>query len=896
MEMRTRLGGLPLAVYVVALLLMPLAAVAVLSINEVSDNNRAAGASRRIAASIDVELAAIDVLTPLERERIALVGLARLDELGVDRSQVVALTALDFERVLADNTADLERALDALGSAIAADRRDDTRGVAATLAANRAAIDVHRSSVEQRTGRAIRIDSTFDRISSLLDALTAGTGAAVSADQAGTVNAANLLRELRAVADVTRTATIETAVLNDAIVFEGEAAMSNVMGSVFRHEDALAVAAAERRLDPSELLVHYSRLRPIPAGLYDGSIDTGSELVDDETSLAALISMMVERIDYLDEVQEFAAAEGMAITKRADALAAAAEQRNRITVTALILVGLGSVVFGVIVIRSFARPLIQLRAEAEYISNGGLDARTLPLEGPSDIRKVTAAMNDMAGTLRSVDAHMKLLASGQTDDRGLVELPGEVGASMRHSVERVTVLTSELQISQHLLERQARHDSLTGLPNRLAMLEHLDRLIAERGNSPDLGVMFVDIDGFKSVNDTHGHAVGDIVLTEIARRLSESIREIDMVARLGGDEFLVVVEQCAEKINLESFGERMIREIEQPHAVGEQLFAVSASVGVTSVGPTDDAMAAIARADAAVYHAKRRGRRRVEMFDADLQSSIEHMAQLELVLRRAIHDCELRMYLQPLGDLTTGEVCGAEALVRWDRPGVGIVMPGEFIAVAERSGLIFDLERWMLGEACRTIARWRGVHPESDLRLSVNISGRHLIEGDLLTDLDAALTAAGADPTMLEIELTESQLLDDVERASALLSQIRERGIRIAIDDFGTGYSSMTYLQKLPLDVVKIDQSFISRATTNGFDSTVVEAVVTIGRTLALDVVAEGVETSEQLAYVTAKGVTRAQGYLLAPPMPASEAELVIFGGPIIDIEAVRATPYSTSG
>jgi len=891
--MRNRLGGLPLAVYVVALLLIPLAAVAVLSVDEVRDNNRAVGASNRIAASIDVELAATRVSVPLEVERIALVGLARIDELGVDRSAVIALTGLDFESVLAENADQLEVALDGLDAAIAAERGNAATGFGATLAASRAAIADHRSTVDARSGNALLIDSTFQQTRLFLEARTAEARSAVSADQAGTVNAASLQRELQVVGDVVSTATSETAVLNDAIMFEDEVAMSNVMGSVFRHEDALSAARAEPELDPSDLRVRYSLLAPIPAALYDGTIVAGSVLANDLATLDALVAMMIERIDYLEDVHGFAVVEGAAIAERAGALASEAEQRNRITMTALVLVGLGSVVFSVIVIRSFARPLTQLRAEAEYISNGGLDARSLPLEGPSDIRKVTAAMNDMAGTLRSVDVHMKLLASGQSDERGLVELPGEVGASMRHSVERVTVLTSELQISQHLLERQARHDALTGLPNRLAMLEHLDRLITERGSNPDLGVMFVDIDGFKSVNDTHGHAVGDIVLTEIAHRLSNSIRDIDMVARLGGDEFLVVVEQCSGRTCLESFGQRIIREIEQPHAVGEQLFAVSASVGVTSIDPLDDAMAAIARADAAVYHAKRRGRRRVEMFDADLQTSIEHLAQLELVLRRAIQDGELRMFLQPLGDLTTGEVCGAEALVRWQRPGVGLVMPGEFIPVAERSGLIFELERWMLGEACRRIAGWRRAYPDCGLRLAVNISGRHLIEGDLLADLDAALSAAGADPTMLEIELTESQLLDDVERASTLLGEIRERGIRIAIDDFGTGYSSMTYLQKLPLDVVKIDQSFISRATTNGFDSTIVEAVVTIGRTLALDVVAEGVETPEQLAYVTEKGVTRAQGFLLARPMPADEADDVIFGGPILDVDAVRAATYS---
>ncbi len=880
--------------YVAALLLIPMGAVTILSVNEVNRNNDALDASNEIAASIDVELAALGAMAPLEIERIALVSLSRIDELGIDRSAVAPLSELDLEQLLAGNTARLDQALDDLESVIVAEDRGAGDGFAASFATSRAAIARQRATVAQRSGDPAMVDATFRQAASLLDELVTDINASVSTVQAGTIDAADLLSDLQAVARVTRTARNETGAVIDAIASDQVVTMSSVLGSSFRHEDALAAAARKQALDPSDLVKRYGELTDVPVRFYDGSLVTGGQLLVDQASLQSIAAIMIERIDYLGHVESYRASEGAAMAARADALATAAEQRNRFTVTALIIVGLGSLAFGIVVIRSFARPLTQLRAEAEYISNGGLDARTLPLEGPSDIRKVIAAMNDMAGTLRSVDVNMKLLASGQSDGNHLAELPGEVGASMRHSMERVTVLTSELQISQQLLERQARHDSLTGLPNRLAMLEHLDRLIAERGDLPELGVMFVDIDGFKSVNDTHGHAVGDVVLTEIARRLSNSIREGDMVARLGGDEFLVVVEQCTDRISLEAFGERMIREIEQPHAVGEQLFAVSASVGVTSVDAVDDAMAAIARADAAVYHAKRRGRRRVETFDADLQSSIERTAQLELVLRRAIHDGELRMFLQPLGDLRTGRVCGAEALVRWERPDVGLVQPGEFIPVAERSGLIFDLERWMLGAACRRIASWRAEYPDCELRLAVNISGRHLIEGDLLADLDAALGAAGADPRMLEIELTESQLLDDVDRASVVLGEIRARGIRIAIDDFGTGYSSMTYLQKLPIDVVKIDRSFISRATSNGFDSTIVEAVVTIGRTLALDVVAEGVETPEQLAYVMSKGVTRAQGFLLAEPMPADEADKVIFGGPIIDLGMYEAAAAST--
>jgi EAL domain-containing protein (putative c-di-GMP-specific phosphodiesterase class I) len=349
------------------------------------------------------------------------------------------------------------------------------------------------------------------------------------------------------------------------------------------------------------------------------------------------------------------------------------------------------------------------------------------------------------------------------------------------------------------------------------------------------------------------------------------------------------VADASDPVRLVGFGERMIHEIEQPYTIGDQLFAVSASVGATMVETGDVPLSVIERADAAVYQAKRRGRRRVEMFDKELQRSIEHQAELELALRQAIQHGELRMYLQPLADLYTGLPAGAEALVRWERPGVGLVAPNDFIPIAERSGLIFELERWMLEAACRRIAEWRLMGQGAGMRLAVNISGRHLIEGNLIADLDDVIAATGADPNLLEIELTESQLLDDVARASTVLAGVRERGVKVAIDDFGTGYSSMTYLQKLPVDIVKIDRSFICSATTNDFDSTIVDTVVTLGRTLDLEVVAEGIETAEQLAYVISAGVSLGQGFLLARPVPAHEAEAVIFNGPLFDRDRIAA-------
>ena len=425
------------------------------------------------------------------------------------------------------------------------------------------------------------------------------------------------------------------------------------------------------------------------------------------------------------------------------------------------------------------------------------------------------------------------------------------------------------------LSYQALHDALTGLPNRFAVLEHLDEIRAERPGQ--VAVLYLDLDGFKSVNDVRGHAVGDRVLSDVAARLRGAVRNGEFIGRLGGDEFIVVTHRFAQTADVVALGHRLIREVELPIDDDGTFFSLSACVGVAIPAAEAGALDMIGQADTAVYQAKRRGHGSVEFFDAAMKEQLDRETELELALGQAVQNNELVLHLQPITDVRTDRVASAEALVRWMRPGHGLVPPNDFIPIAERSGLILEIERWVLTQACERLVAWKERDPSCSRRIAVNISGRHLSDGDLLADVDAILGMTGADPTMLELELTETKLLEDLDRAKMVLGELRSRGITIAIDDFGTGYSSMTYLRELPIDCIKIDRSFVSMATEHGYDSTIVEALLMIGRTLNVSVVAEGVETEDQLDYVRARGCQYAQGFLLARPMSIDAAETYIF-------------------
>ena len=431
---------------------------------------------------------------------------------------------------------------------------------------------------------------------------------------------------------------------------------------------------------------------------------------------------------------------------------------------------------------------------------------------------------------------------------------------------------TQATVAEQKVHELARYDSLTGLPNRNMFLGELDRTVARaRRHGTSFAVCFIDLDRFKSINDTLGHDAGDKLLMGMATRLRGAVRDSDLVARLGGDEFVVVLEGDACAANLSAVAHKLLAAIGEPMTIEGCSFLVTGSVGI-GLYPVDgeDAATLLKHADAAMYLAKDRGKNNVQFYTSDLADMAARQFELESALRLALTRNELLLYFQPRIDIASGRMLGVEALVRWAHPTRGLVMPGDFIPLAEERGLIVPLGRWVIRAACRQIHDWRRAGLVAP-RVAVNLSARQFVSDGLIDDLVDALALHGLAPSGLEVELTESVLMADPERANQVLQQLHAMGIRIAIDDFGTGYSSLSYLKRFPAQTVKIDRSFISGLPSDGDDVAITQAVIAMAHSLGLDVVAEGVETAEQLALLSKLGCDEAQGYLLGRPMPASE-------------------------
>jgi diguanylate cyclase (GGDEF)-like protein len=527
-----------------------------------------------------------------------------------------------------------------------------------------------------------------------------------------------------------------------------------------------------------------------------------------------------------------------------------------------------------VVRRAIAAPLRRLAEQARTVADGELI--DIEESGPTEVRTVAQGLAAATETLRRVKVQVEAIAAGELDSEVVrTPVPGPLGEVVHTSLVQVLAFFHEREQLQADLAHQAAHDALTELPNRAQSLVLTERALhraARHGHR--VGLLFVDLDHFKSVNDSFGHAAGDELLRTVAARMHDTVRGGDVVCRLGGDEFVVLVEGVEDEKGLVDLGVRLITALSAPVALEglskAQHVRVGASVGVAvSVPGALDAERLIQDADAAAYRAKAAGRGVVEVFDDELRAELSARTELESALRVGLETGELVLYYQPVLDLETGRTKSVEALVRWQRPGHGLVPPDAFIPVAEASSLVCDLGRWALAEATAQLVRWdtEGGH-RAGLDVAVNISGRHLAQAHLLDDVTDALTASGIHPNRLTIEITETVLVDE-PLALEHLRSLREIGVRVAIDDFGTGYTSIGQLSRLPVDVLKIDRSFVSSPEAGNAD--LVRLLISAAHSFSLGVVAEGVEEDGQLSALLAASCDAAQGYLFARPVPAAE-------------------------
>jgi len=434
-----------------------------------------------------------------------------------------------------------------------------------------------------------------------------------------------------------------------------------------------------------------------------------------------------------------------------------------------------------------------------------------------------------------------------------------------HAVSAVRALSLQMTHTAH-------HDVVTNLPNRLLLNDRITQSIAlARRQKRPIAVLFLDLDHFKNINDSLGHGAGDELLQSVSKRLLASVRGSDTVSRHGGDEFAILLPEIMHPGDASACAAKILLALDAPHSIGARNLHISGSIGI-SLYPQDgaDAETLIKSADTAMYHAKERGRGNFQFFESEMNLKIVERQSMESALRRALNQKEFLLHYQPVVNLQTGEITGVEALIRWQQPDRGLILPSLFVPVAEECDLIVSIGRWVLREACKQARAWQDVGLRH-LRVAVNVSAVEFREAGFVDGVRAILSETGLEARYLELELTEGVLMENAKSSAAVLDELKTMGIHLAVDDFGTGYSSLSYLRQFPIDVLKIDQSFIRQITSDFDDSTIIAAIISMGKSLKHVVVAEGIETDQQRAYLQSHHCEEGQGYLFSRPVVASQ-------------------------
>jgi diguanylate cyclase (GGDEF)-like protein/PAS domain S-box-containing protein len=496
---------------------------------------------------------------------------------------------------------------------------------------------------------------------------------------------------------------------------------------------------------------------------------------------------------------------------------------------------------------------------------------------PSDRREYSARADTL---LFEHSSTMLSFEEQVTDQSGIARVFLTTKAPMRDSTGNVVnILTTSIDISErkraeNVLRHTALHDPLTDLPNRRMLYERVQQELA--GGAACLTLHLIDLDRFKTVNDALGHASGDNLLQNVSTRLSELINDHVLVSRISGDEFAIVQFGSNDPDTAAGFAQTIIESLSSPFFLDGQEVSIGCTIGITIASPdARDVETLLKRADLAMYRAKAEGRSTFRFYSPDMDAVYRRNIILEADLRKAIARDQLLLHYQPQIDLMSGRIVGAEALLRWARPESGLTPPSAFLSLAEESGLIVDIGAWVLQEACAQAMIWQemGLPP---IRLAVNLSPVQFLRQDLVQLITETLKASGLNPELLELELTESGLLDNVEKTTSTLRELKKLGVRISIDDFGMGYSSLNYVRNFPVDRLKIDRSFISNLTVGSRDEAIVHAIAMLAASLELKVTAEGVEHAEQLSCLRAQLCHEAQGYLFSPPVPSAAFEALL--------------------
>ena len=482
--------------------------------------------------------------------------------------------------------------------------------------------------------------------------------------------------------------------------------------------------------------------------------------------------------------------------------------------------------------------------------------------------------------IQHVDQGLPIIVMGDQDSDELaldvVQLGAQdylvKGQGDGHLISKAILYSIERKRVEQGFSFLVQYDNLTGLANRVLFRERLNRaLIRADRNKKLVALMFIDLDRFKNINDTLGHDAGDQLLIEVGKRLINCTREGDTIARLGGDEFTIILEDVRSMNSVAVVARKIIDAMVAPFGIGGHELYITPSIGITMY-PLDDTNEhnLLKNADTAMYRAKEQGRNGFQFYTRGMNTRSLDQLELEAKLRRALENDELVVHYQPKFDIGTNTIIGAEALIRWNHPDMGMVSPVKFIPLAEETGLIVPIGEWVLQTACRQNVIWQkqGYPP---FRMAVNLSARQFKQSDIAMSIFESIIESDLLPQFLEVEITESMLMDDAEISNITLKEIKEHGVHVAIDDFGTGYSSLSYLKRFHIDTLKIDQSFVRDITEDADDAAIAKTIIALGHNLRLNVIAEGVETKEQLDFLYANGCNEAQGYFFSRPLPADE-------------------------